>query len=368
MASTLSFHEIREIALATDRNATASQMLTDLPPLDHLVRLTDDTGTVQFSLWGTPDPSSGYTLDDTARALLVAAGYYRLGVDRARAEALITRTLSFVCWAQLPDGRFHNEASYDRRWLDVVGSDDSFGRTVWALSEALAGPLPARAEGAAGELLGRALPHAWQVRSLRGRGLVAIGMARLALADHPRADLRLLEALADSLLADLGGNSEPQWHWFEPILCYDNARLPQALLLAGQVLGRHEYVQAAKAALDFLCEHTLEGEILVPIGQAGWYRLGAEKARYDQQPIDAGAMVECCVDAALVTGATHYRDLALRAWGWFFGQNSEGLMLYDQQTGGCRDGLLAGGVNQNQGSESTVALLQAAVALRSLRA
>jgi hypothetical protein len=334
-----------------------------LPPLAHLRLLTDDTGVVQFANWSVPDPHYGYTLDDNVRALLVVLGYHHSGAERDAAAALAARYLAFIRWAQLPDGRFHNELSYDRRWLDDVGSEDALGRTVWALAVAAALPITDSLAGAAAELLARALPHVPGLRSLRARGYALIGLAHLVRAGHPYGDAALLRAMADGLLDDLDGNAEPGWTWFEPVLAYDNGRLPHALFLAGAVLHDVRYIAAAQATLEFLLGSVVEGEIVVPIGQAGWFRRGQPPARYDQQPIDAASLAEVCATAALVVDDPSYARVAYSAWRWFHGANSEGLVVCEPLTGGCHDGLGKANVNHNQGSESTLAYLQAALAL-----
>ena len=338
-----------------------------LPPLAHLRRLTDDTGLFQFATYSVPNPHYGYTIDDNARGLLVAAGYHQLGAERDLAADLMHRYLTFIRWAQRPDGRFHNELSYDRRWLDEVGSEDALGRTVWALGVAVALPASAASADAAAEMLRRALPGVRGLRSPRARAYALLGLAQLVSSDHPVGDTELLGALADGLLDDLERHAQADWLWFEDVLAYDNGRLPHALLVAGWVLNERRYLRAGQAALDFLLSHVVDDDVVVPIGQAGWFRRGQAKARYDQQPIDAASLAEVCATAAVVLGEAHYHTRARSAWHWFHGHNSEGLVVYDAETGGCHDGLGRGSVNHNQGAESTLAVLQAGLALRSRR-
>ena len=336
-----------------------------LPSLAHLWRLSDDTGVQQFANYSVPNPHFGYTLDDNARALMVTCGYHQHGVERDVAAALTYRALAFICWAQRPDGRFHNELSYDRRWLDEVGSEDAFGRTVWALGYAVACPLHSGSVRAAAAMLERALPHIQSLRAPRARAYAALGMAHLVRVGHPCGQKHLLSALADSLLQDFQHHTQPGWRWFETVMAYDNGRLPQALLFAGHLLKDRRYLSVAQESLDFLLAQVLEDGVVVLIGQDGWYWRGEIKARYDQQPIDAASLVEVCATASIVLGS-RYWDIAEAAWAWFHGRNSEGLVLYDAQTSGCHDGLERGSVNYNQGAESTLALLQAALALNDL--
>lgn len=336
-----------------------------LPPLTHLWRLSDDTGVQQFATHSVPNPHFGYTLDDNARALLVTSGYHQHGVECDIAAALTYRALAFIGWAQRSDGRFHNELSYDRRWFDEVGSEDAFGRAVWALGYAVARPLHSGSANAAAAMLERALPHVPALRAPRARAYAALGIAHLVRAGHPCGQEHLLVALADSLLHDFQRHSQAEWRWFEAVLAYDNGRLLQALLLAGHLLSDRRYSTVAQESLDFLLTQVLEDGVVVPIGQDGWYWRGEIKARYDQQPIDAASLCEVCATASIVLGP-QYWDIAEAAWAWFHGRNSEGLVLYDAQTSGCHDGLERGSVNHNQGAESTLALLQAALALNNL--
>lgn len=345
-----------------DRDGQAA--LPSLPPLTHLDRLTDDTGMYQFAIHSVPDPHSGYTLDDNVRGLLVALGYHAQGCEPDVAARLVYRYLAFMRWAQREDGQFHNELSYDRRWLDDVGSPDSQGRAIWALGYAAAYPLDSGSGGAATEMLRRALPHVAQLRSPRTRSYALLGVAFLVRAGHPLGTPRLLRSLADGVVDDFKRNALPDWRWFERVLAYDNGRIPQALLVAGQLLEEERYAHVAKEALDFYLPQVVKDDCVQLIGHDGWYCYGEQRAAYDQQPVDAASLVEVCSAAYAVLGDSRYRNTAELAWEWFHGRNSEGLVLYDPLTGGCHDGLGRGSVNDNQGAESTLSVLQAALALQ----
>ncbi len=315
------------------------------PSLAHLQRMTDGTGMLQFATYAVPNPHSGYTLDDNVRALLVALSYYHVGEEQAVASALSYRYLGFMAWAQRTDGRFHNEAGYDRRWQDDVGSDDAQGRAIWALGYAAVHPIHAAPAQAATALLERALPLIDNLRSLRSRASCILGLAYLLRAEHPLGDRQQIARLADSLIAEYQTASDRDWRWFESILVYDNGRLPQALLLAGHVLDEPRYLHVGQESLDFLLAQVVEDDLIVPIGQDGWFRWGSGKAGYDQQPLDAAAIVGVCVAAHAVLGDARYRHIAERAWDWFHGNNSESIQLYDPETDGCHDGLMRGSVN-----------------------
>jgi hypothetical protein len=337
-----------------------------LPSLKHLHRLTDDTGILEFALHSVPDPSFGYTLDDNARALLVTSMYYHYHVDSEVAANLIYRYLAFLRWSQLSDGWFHNELSYDRRWIDERGSEDAYGRAVWALGYAATHPIHSGTAGAATEMLRHALSQVGTLKYQRGFAYTILGLVYLIEQDHPLGDHGLLQHLAERLYNNLQDDFQSDWYWFEDKLTYDNGRLPQALMLAGHLLGSKQLLQAAERSLLFLISHVFEGGVLVPIGNSRWFQRNSQKARYDQQPIDAATIVEVCATAWRIFQKNEYLNYAKLAWEWFHGQNSEHLALYDLETGGCHDGLSHNSISNNQGAESSIAFLQAGLALRDL--
>ncbi|MCS7173316.1 MAG: hypothetical protein N0A24_07995 [Armatimonadetes bacterium] len=311
----------------------------------HLRRLTDGFGLVQFSRGRWPDRSSGYTADDNARGLVVAA---RTGqVDLSRIY------LDFLRRSLRPDGWFHNLWGGDRRLLPCGVSEDCQGRCLWALGEVLASSLPHSLRQAARVLFDRALPTVRALRTCRGRanallGLVAGGAWEAA------------EEVGQALYRQLRDTPE-DWPWPEPVLTYELGRVPQALLRAACL--RPEWADAALRTLDFLLEVVLEDGVVVPVGNRGWYPRGGRKARWDQQPIDPGALVEACVEAWRWRGDPRYRAAALLGWGWFFGANPLGVALVDGD-GSCRDGLGPDGPNEDRGAEACLAYLLAALSLQ----
>lgn len=329
-------------------------------------RLTDDTGILQFAVHSVPNPCFGYTLDDNARALLVTSMYYHHNVNRDDVSNLTYKYLSFLQWSQLPDGWFHNELSYDRRWLDKRGSEDAYGRAVWALGYIATHPIDRATAGAATEMLRLAIPQAETLKHQRGFAYTILGLVNLIGQDHPLGNRELLKYLAEKLYEKLQHESETDWYWFEDKLTYDNGRLPQSLMLAGKLLANSQLLEASERSLSFLLSHVFEGNILVPIGNNGWFIRNSEKARYDQQPIDAATIVEVCATAWRIFRKKEFLNYANLAWEWFQGHNSEKLVLYDLETGGCHDGLGRNNINNNQGSESTIAYLQASLALYDL--
>ena len=323
--------------------------------LNYVRTLTDDTGMIQHGLGGIPHSVTGYTVDDNARAFLAMARLWRaFPARRAEFEPLLRRYLGFMVWMQRTEGpvagRFVNFVSYDRRFLEECGSEDSLGRCVWALGEAVSGPLPAGCELAAWTLLHRALPHVDGLVSPRARLYAILGLAR-ALPQESDVIHRLLEPI----VALWKENQLPGWHWFEPYMTYDNARMVEAVYIAGQALAEPKYLQIAGDAANFLTEHSfvhdsVKGDYLEPVGNLGWWRRGAEKARFDQQTIEAGAYA----DLYRLLG-----DAEREQWSreWFLGRNIHGLPVYDADTGACHDSLIPDGMNRNQGAESALSYL-----------
>lgn len=334
------------------------------PPvkLDHLRRLTDDTGLLEHSLGAVPNPLEGYTVDDNARALAVAARLARLGHE---VTPLATRYLSFLLYAVLPDGRFHNDVSYARTFEDDVGPEDTQGRVAWGLAEAILSFSGTPLEEAARRLFAGLKPHLPRLRAPRAQAYALIGLATLAGSSHPLAPQarELMPPLGQSLTARYQAVRTSTWRWFEDRLTYDNARLPHALLLASQHVRDSQWSMAGLESLSFLWELLWRDDHLELVGNKGWYQDGGTLARFDQQPLDAAAMVEGCLAAYEVTGESGWYDRACQAFQWFLGRNAVGLPLYDPETGGCRDGLQPDRVNVNEGAESTLSYLLARLAL-----
>ncbi len=310
--------------------------------LEHMRRMTDGFGMVQFSRGCVPDPSSGYTADDNARALVVAA--------RLHVADLAEVYLSFLERGQEPDGWFHNLWGEGGVPLADGRSEDCQGRCVWALAEVVSSDLPRGLRERARRLLQGALPTVLQLRSARGRASALLGLAQLQDPD-------LVAAVAEALCAQLAAGEET-WPWPEPVLTYELARVPHGLFRAS-CRGSARWQRVALRTLDFLLDVLLEHGVVVPVGNRGWYPRGGTKARWDQQPVDPGALVEACVDAFQLTERPRYREAAVLAWEWFWGRNLRGAVMVDPD-GACRDGLGPEGPSENRGAEACVAYLLAA--------
>ncbi len=264
---------------------------------------------------------------------------------------------------QKPDGSFHNYLSYERTYLDVDGSEDAAGRTLWACGCAINSNLPRDMRLVAKDIFDRGLPRVWNATHLRFVASTLLGL-REYYAAEPSEELRVAsEKLADGLVRYFRDETKDGWRWFEPHLTYGNARLPQALFAAYMSVKKPVFLEVAEKAMDFLVETQMIEGVFVPVGSNGWYKRGGERAFFDQQPIEASAMVDAALDAYVADGERRYLKLADDVFEWFLGRNSCKLMIYNPETSGCYDGLSAENVNPNQGAESSVCYLLARLRL-----
>jgi glycosyltransferase involved in cell wall biosynthesis len=382
-----SFARVRSDRLETPRvqfSARATQkFLHHLPELKltHVNGLTDDTGMLQHAIFTIPNRAEGYTTDDNARALIFTVlleelGLEQLGIDQAgKAESANPdwdfRYLAFLEHAfNAKKKRFRNFLGYDHRWLEEQGSEDSHGRALWALGTLLARSTNHGLRGAAGRLFEFSVPAAVEFHSPRACAYSLLGIQEY-LHSYPgdRDAQRVRLALARRLLDMYESVHRPDWKWFENVAAYGNARLPQAMLLVGAACGDERMLSCGLDSLNWLMEtqRCQTNGHFVPIGSQGFYRQGGEKARFDQQPIEAAGAVSACLQAYRVTGDIRWRKQAWSAFNWFLGDNDLQVPLYDSSTGGCRDGLHPDRANQNQGAESSLSFLMALLEMRTLQ-
>lgn len=340
--------------------------------LRHLHTLTDSTGILQHAVFSVPRYGDGYCIDDNARALLLMTLINEAArVEQRAIRPLSSRYLAFLAHAFNPEtGRFRNFMSYGRDWLEETGSEDSHGRTLWALGVVVSRSRDSGRRELAGRLFQAGLPAVSGFQHLR-----AVAFALLGLHEYLKVFLgqRGVEAirkeLAERLLGRFQKESTEQWPWCEETLSYDNARLPQALIVSGTGLGDAEMVRVGVNSLDWLTalQRAPDGGFL-PIGSEGFYSRGGSRAKFDQQPIEACATVSASLDAWRVTLDKKWINEMWRAFSWFLGENVLHESLYDPTTGGCRDGLHADRANENQGAESTLSFLLSLVEMNSLEA
>jgi glycosyltransferase involved in cell wall biosynthesis len=332
-------------------------LILPLFSLTHINRLTDDTGIIQHAKFGIPNLKEGYCLDDNARALLMVLMAYREMKDE-RALELSPIYLSYIHYMQNPDGTFRNFLSFNRSFLDEVGSEDSFGRTIWSLGYLL-GNAPNDAYYQTGKMVFfNAAPNFEKLQSIRSIANTMIGIS-LYLKSNLSDDIMTerLRNLTGKLVNHYHENKSADWIWFESLLAYDNGILPLAMLHAAEILHDDRVTEIAIATMNFLSLHTMKGNYLSIIGNEKWYKKEGERSVYAQQPIDAMAMVLMYHQAYHLTRDKDYLSKLYTSFLWFLGENDLRMSLYDFETKGCCDGFESYGVNRNQGAESSLAYL-----------
>jgi len=336
------------------------------PSLEHLHRLTDDTGLFQHAKFTIPLRSEGYTTDDNARALIVATKYYALYHEPETLQ-LLDRYLAFVLHShndnpsslslRRADGRVRNFMDFDRTWHKAEPVHDAIGRVIWAFGAVLAQPPSDIYVPIAQERIDIAMPLI-KKQYPRGMAYSILGLAGY-LKQFPNAeDVKSCMAnAADLIVSRFEKNMKPNWPWFEKILTYDNAMLPCALFTAGISLHNKKYIEIAKKICDFVLESTFTGSHFSFVGCQGWFPRGGKKAQFDQQPIEAAGTILMLDAGYKATKNKKYLMLRQKAFNWFLGENDLGIPLYDSKSKGCGDGLGAEGISLNQGAESTISFL-----------
>ncbi|HEY2476935.1 MAG TPA: hypothetical protein VGI19_19300 [Candidatus Cybelea sp.] len=333
--------------------------------MDHLAVLTDDVGVIQHALETSPNRKTGYCTDDIARAFIVALAHLRLAPNDKQSQRFASTYLAFLQHAQLDDGRFHNFMDYDRRWTDDCGTHDSIGRAIWALGYGVANAPSQPWRRVCAALLDRAMPALASLHYIRSRAYAVLGLAHAYAAVKEARYASALAELAGEIRACYQATATGDWPWYEAIMTYDNARLPEAMIRAGQTLDEKALRDVGLTTLAFYESVTTENGVHVPIGNHGWYPRGGKRAFYAQQPLEANAMVDAQLAAFDLTGDVSRFASAELALEWYYGKNSRGVVM--AQGGGCYDGLDEDSINHNMGAESTLALLAAAYAIAARR-
>lgn len=324
--------------------------------LEYIQQLTDSTGIIQHAKYGIPNRKEGYCVDDNARALIMTLMAHQQGYGES--AKLMPTYMSFLHYMQNEGGNFRNFLGYNREYLDKIGSEDAFGRTIWALGY-LANQAPVQAYARFGmELFHKASPHFRQLEHLRGMADTVIGLSYY-LKTYP-SDKNMLDTLnhLTGVLTTLFNKEQRKhWDWFEDCMTYDNAILPLALFHSAEITGDGEVLNIAFKSMKFLEKMTMGEKYFNPIGNKGWCQREGETACYDQQAIDVMAMALLYGQVYHMTKDAVYQEKLFTVYSWFLGQNSLAVPLYDAGTGGCCDGLNPRGINLNQGAESSLAYL-----------
>ena len=348
---------------------TLDRQLIQLPEikLDHLFRMTDSTGLFQHAVQTVPNFSTGYCTDDNARALILTVLLEELGEDSLRLRDAASTYAAFIRHAFDPRlKRFRNCMDFGRSWTAEEISEDSCGRALWALGTCVGRSNNPSFQNLAGQIFGAAIVPIADFSSPRAWAMALIGTHEyLRRFSGDRLVSQLRETLTNRLMGLYERSSAKDWPWFEDSVTYMNAKLPHALILSGRWTERPDVFEAGLKTLRWLMDvQTAEGGYFRPIGSNGFYKRGGPRANFDQQPIEAHATVSACLEAYRATSDDFWFAAARRAFDWFLGRNDLGVLLYDPNSGGCRDGLHLDRVNQNQGAESTLAFLLSLAEMR----
>ncbi len=359
---------------ATDLPAldTLSQREQRLPQINlkHLRLMTDSTGMLQHAKFTVPDRAHGYCVDDNARALIAVNMAHDLNKTDSSLMELSVVYLSFLDDAfDQETGRFRNFMSYDRQWLENIGSEDSHGRAVWALGIVAGWGRNDGQVAVATKLFNDALPALETFSNSRAIAFPILGIQAYLRRNDDHQVRGLLKALGDRLRDRYTQYASEDWRWHEETLTYDNARLPQALMACGRVTDDSDMVSLGIEVLGWLRDVQLDPAVgwFAPVGNQGWFHRFGSRAQYDQQPLEAAAMIGACLEAYECTQGAEWIQLASTCFNWYLGKNAQQIKLYDHASGGCRDGLEDGGVNENQGAESTLSYILALLTIYNLR-
>jgi len=325
--------------------------------LDHFKRLTDDTGIIQHAKYGIPNLKEGYCLDDNARALLAALTIYT-STKNKEALDLIPIYFSYIHYMQNIKGTFRNFMSFDRKFMDEEGSEDSFGRAIWAIGFLIRYAPNDAYHQLASEIFWKAYPNFENLTSIRGIANTLIGVThfvhRFQWDEKP---IELVDKLSSKLVEHFKSHRDKNWQWFENILTYDNGVLPLSLYHAYQIIDNPEVLKVADESTKFLEQITMKPGKFAPVGSAGWYPKNKQCAKYPQQATDTMNMILLYFKVFEIKKRQKDLKNMFQCFTWFLGENDLRIPLYDHETHGCCDGLESYGVNRNQGAESTLAYL-----------
>jgi hypothetical protein len=344
--------------------ATRARPMPELS-FSHLLAMCDDTGLFQHAVHSIPDRAHGYCIDDNARALLLACAL-NAADERGLPDTLASRFAAFVQHAWNPDNRrFRNFMSFDRRWLEDVGSEDSHGRALWALGCCARDDASASRRRWAADLFAQAVTTVEGFASPRAWAFTLLGLDAVCGMGPDKAAERMRAILAGRLHDCLLAKETDDWVWFEDGLAYDNARLPQALILAGRAMGSSDYVAAGLRSLRWLIAKQLApAGHFRPVGSNSFGDVRQPPRAFDQQPLEATATISACLAAWQVDGEGFWRAEAQRAFAWFLGDNDLAVPVVDVHTGSCRDGLHPDRANENRGAESVLSYLLSLTEMR----
>lgn len=347
------------------------ELIYSLPPINtyHIRRMSRQWGIIQFSKGNRPDSSTGYTLDDTARALIAMCQVVVSGQGQVK-ERYVKTYLNFIRYCQQPDGSFLNYVDKDGIFTsqnEEVGLDDSNGRAMWALGYFIscAGHFPAPWKEEAETVFKRSFQLFDRIESPRSIAFMLKGFYYYSRECPSTQTDACIWLLASKLAKIYRQTAEGNWRWFETYLTYDNAILPEAMLLAHLAIGREDYKEIAHESFEFLLKKVFVGNRIQVVSNQGWMHKGKSSHRFGEQPVDVAGMVIALKTFYQIFKEEKYLCMQKDAFNWFLGNNHLRQIIYNPATGGCYDGLEENNINLNQGAESAVCYLMARLSLLS---
>lgn len=341
-----------------------SQDDKDMDFVNYLFDFTDDVGIFQHSKYGVPDRNYGYTTDDNARALILAVMLYEK-FNENKFLKLINKYLSFVYYALNDKGMFKNFMNYQRQFLENQGSEDCFGRCIWALGRTISSKsIPQNIKNTCDCILKEASKNIEAIISPRAKAYIIVGLSFLK---DSKEIVDRVEILSMALTQQYKLYKDKDWNWFEDSVTYGNAFFPWSLLCAYKLLGKECYLEIAKESMEFLESIVMKPQYYKPIGCNGWLVKGGAPAEYDEQTIEACEMICAYISFYEVNKNKKCIKNALKCFSWYNGKNSKNLSLIDKETGACYDGINENGLNLNQGSESIISYGMAAIKISTIR-
>jgi glycosyltransferase involved in cell wall biosynthesis len=331
--------------------------------LKHLQKMSTDTGIIQFSRVSQPDIKSGYTLDDNARALIVACMYFELEGNTLSLQ-YIKKYLRFIRLCLQSDGTFLNYVDIDNNFTGqnkTVNLDDANGRAVWALGYLISCKswLPLEIISEASAIIREVIPNIKNIHSTRAMAFAIKGLYYYQTEIKSPLISKLIILLADRLVQMYRHESEENWEWFEGYLTYANTVLPESMLYAWLLTGEHVYRDIAESSFLFLLSRIFNKNGIEVISSKKWLQKGEVAGHYGEQPIDVAYTVITLSKFYDVFMNEDYLMKMETAFNWFLGNNRLHQIIYNPCTGGCYDGLEETHVNLNQGAESLVSYLMA---------
>lgn len=353
------FKKVSDTYLPGEVIKTSEIELSLMPRFDlsHVYRLTDDVGIVQHAMYGIPNLKHGYNLSDNSRGVLMSVMAYKQYKNPDMLE-LISKYLSYIHYMQNSDGSFHNVLGFDRSYVDERGTEDSFGRTIWALGYLVRNKPSDAYKQVATDIFNRSKDQFEDLTSLRGIAATIIGLTYF-LQEYPEREqlFRVLRNLTRKLTQAYETHRQKEWEWFEEKMTYNNGIIPLALLLSYETAEDLYVLNVAKSTMDFITNVTLSGDFFHPIGSKGWYQKGEEISSYNQQSVEAMSMVNLFYHGFRIFKDRNYLSLLFKCYKWYLGDNIFHIPVYDHETSGCYEGLIYKGVNKNEGAESTLSYL-----------